>query len=292
MKRLHTLCALALGFLPLAGATAADTAPPAGTTTRLIYTPAVVIIPEVRTPQGELRSYRTAQGVSYWHAGLPVYKGDGVKLNVFVSTGGADLAETRVRLDNKEISRRTEAPWDVTLDTGDLSGGYHYVEAWARTGGDDPRASTASLVFFVDPKQAPQPDSSSPIVEAVPPPEDAPAPDLAPDQGGPSVQISADTPAAQKALDTGARVTVAAPVVFSVAGPGPDESYVYALYRGKEEIYRSKSRPIGSKVQLRPDAKDAPGLLPGVLRFVVWGADKQGRLGPPRIVELEVPREF
>lgn len=297
MNRLLALRALALGLLPLAAAHAADApaataaeAPPPGTvTTRLIYTPAVVVIPEVRTPDGEMRAYRTAGGVSYWHDGLPVYKGDSVKLNVFVSTGGADLAETRVRLDNKEISRRTEPPWDVTLDTGDLSTGYHYVEAWARTGGEDPRAATANLVFFVDPKPAPQPDNTSPVVETIPPPADAPAPVLARDQGGPAVQISADKPAAQKALDTGARVVVAAPVIFSVSGPGPDEGYVYALYRGADEIYRSKTRPVGSKVQLRPDAEGAPGLLPGVVRFVVWGTDKQGRLGPPRIVEIEVP---
>jgi hypothetical protein len=103
------------------------------------------------------------------------------------------------------------------------------------------------------------------------------------------VQISADTPAAQKALETGARVVIAAPVIFSVSGPGPDEGYVYALYRGADEIYRSKVKPIGSKVQLRPNAKDAPGLLPGVLRFVVWGADEGGRLGPPRVTEIEIP---
>jgi hypothetical protein len=257
-------------------------------TTRLVYTPAVVVIPEVRTPDGALRTYRTAQGVSYWHAGLPVYKGDAVKLNVFVSTGGADLAETRVRLDNTEIGRRTEAPWNVTLDTGDLAEGYHSVEAWARTGGDEPRDSTATVVLFVEPNQAPQATTASPIVEAIAPPDDAPAPDLAPDQGGPAVQLSADTPAAQKALETGARVVVSQPVTFSISGPGPDEGFIYALYRGKDEIYRSKLKTVGAKVALRPNTNDVPGLLPGFLRMVVWGSDKQGRLGPPRVIEVDV----
>lgn len=307
MKRFCALYALVAACLPL-GALAAEApaleapnpsangarqaTPAEGTvTTTLIYTPAVVIIPEVRTPDGEMRTYRTAQGVSYWHDGLPVYKGDDVKLNVFVSTGGATLAETRVRLDNKEISRRSEAPWNAEVDTGALEPGYHYVEAWAITGGQDPRDSTANLVFFVDPKQAPQADTASPVVGTVQPPADAPAPDIAPDQGGPAVRISADTPAAAKSLNAGERVTVAAPVIFSITGPGPEEGYVYSLYRGADEIYRSKVKPVGSKVQLRPDAKGAPGLLPGLLRFVVWGTDKQGRLGPPRVVEIEVPAQ-
>ena len=289
MKNLRATGVLALGLLALLPQ-AARAAEKETVTTRLIYTPAVVVIPEVRTPQGELRSYRTAQGVSYWHAGLPVYKGDRVKLNVFVSTGGAELAETRVRLDNQEISRRTEAPWNVTLDTGDLPEGYHYVEAWARTGGEDPRSATANVVFFVDPKQAPQADTASPIVDAIPAPDDAPAPNIAPDEGGPTVQLSADTPAAQKALETGARVLITEPVTFTVSGPGPEDGFVYALYRGSEEIHRSKELALGAKVKLRADAKDAPGLLPGVLRFVVWGVDKQGRLGPPRVTEIEIPR--
>jgi hypothetical protein len=289
MKNFPVVSLLLLGFatatLPRAVAAENEIV-----TTQLIYTPAVVVIPEVRAPDGALRTYRTANGVSYWQAGLPVYKGDAVKLNVFVSTGGADLAETRVRLDNVEISRRTEAPWNVSLDTGDMAEGFHHVEAWARTGGDEPRSATATVVFFVDPRQASQATTASPIVETIAAPEgEDPAPAIAPDEGGPAVQLSANSPAAQKALETGARVPISAPVTFTVSGPGPEEGYVYALYRGAEEIHRSKVLPLGTKVKLRPDAPDAPGLLPGVVRFVVWGADKRGRLGPPRVTEVEIP---
>lgn len=257
-------------------------------TSELIYTPAVVVIPEVRTAEGEIRTYKTPQGVSYWRAGLPVYKGDRVKLNVFVSTGGADLAETRVRLDNVEKDRRTAAPWHSTLETADLNEGYHYVEAWARTGGANPRAATAGLVFFVDPKQAPLASTTSPIVEDVPPPDNNPDVKLDPGAGGPAVQVSSDNSEAQKALEAGARVTLRDEVVFSVSGPGPSEGFVYALYRGDQQIHRSGVLNLSTRVKLRPNAPNAPGLLPGIIRFVVWGADQQGRLGAPRVTEVEV----
>jgi hypothetical protein len=226
-------------------------------TSELIYTPAVVVIPEVRTPDGELRTYRTPQGVSYWRAGLPVYKGDRVKLNVFVSTGGADLAETRVRLDNTEMDRRTAAPWHSSVDTGNLAEGYHYVEAWARTGGENPRAATAGLVFFVDPKPGTQADTASPVVQDVPPPSDMPDVKLNPGTGGPSVQISSEDPEIQKALDAGARVVIRGPAVFIVSGPGPSEGFVYALYRGDQQIHRSDVLKMDTRINLRPNAPNA-----------------------------------
>lgn len=258
-------------------------------TSELIYTPAVVVIGEVRTPDGEMRTYKTAQGVTYWRAGLPVYKGDRVKLNVFVSTGGAALAETRVRLDNVEKDRRTAAPWHSTLETADLAEGYHYVEAWARTGGDNPRSSTAGLVFFVDPRSEPLATTASPVVEDVPPPPDA-APEMKfdPGAGGPSVQISTEDAEARKALESGGRVALRNEVIFSVSGPGPEEGYVYALYRGDQQIHRSGVLPLSTRVKLRPNAPNAPGLLGGLVRFVVWGADKEGRLGAPRVTEVDV----
>lgn len=258
-------------------------------TSELIYTPAVVIIPEVRAPDGELRAYHTPDGVTYWRAGLPVYQGDRVKLNVFVSTGGVDLAETRVRLDNEERDRRTSAPWHSSVDTGALAEGYHFVEAWARTGGKAPRDATATLVFFVDPKSPPRVSADSPVVEDVPPPKSAPEPDVDASQGGPTVRLSSANAEARKALDAGTRVLLTGPVEFSVTGPGPDEGYIYALYRGDKQIHRSGTLPLDTRVNLRPDAPGAPGLQPGTLRFVVWGADKNGRLGPPRITDIEIP---
>ncbi|HEY3268574.1 MAG TPA: hypothetical protein VGM37_16770 [Armatimonadota bacterium] len=259
-------------------------------TTEIVYAPAVAVVPEVRTPAGELRVYKTPAGITYWRNGLPVYMGDSVKLNVFVSTGGADLAETRVRLDNVEKNRRTEAPWNAVIETGALEAGYHYVEAWARTGGADPQAATAGIVFFVDPKASEQGGVASPVVADVPPPAGAPAPSIDPGSGGPSVQISADLPDVQNALDAGVRAPIHGPVTFAVSGPAPTESFVYALYRNTQQVRRSDPLPLATKVKLRPDAPDAPGLQSGILRFVVWGADKQGRLGPPKIIEIEVAK--
>jgi len=279
--------ALALGP-PAFAAQGARTKAKEVVTSELIYTPAVVVIAEVRTPGNELRTYRTAKGVSYWRQGLPVFKGDRVKLNVFVSTGGAELAETRVRLDNVEVDRRTSAPWHSSLDTGVLAEGYHFVEAWARTGGDTPRDATAGLVFFVDPKQMPQATTESPIIEDVAPPENSPDVKLNPGEGGPAVQVSSEDAEAQKALDAGTRVMLKGPIVFSVSGPGPSECFIYALYRGDQQIHRSGVLAVGTRVNLRPNAPDAPGLLPGVLKFVVWGTDQEGRLGAPRVTEVEV----
>lgn len=255
--------------------------------TRLVFTPSVAIVPEVRTAQGELRTYRLADGATYWKEGLPVFRGDRVKINVFVSSGGEDLAESVVRLDNVTVSRKTAPPWDVGLTTDTLTEGYHFVEAWARTGGAEPRDASKTLVFFVDPRAVGQATTVSPVLETVALSDEA-VPKLPPAAGGPSVQISADLSDAQAALTSGKVLRLTGPVEFSISGPAPNEGFVYALYRGETEIHRSERLEVGTRVKLRPDAPDAPGLLPGRIWFVVWGMDRENRLGPARIVPVEV----
>ena len=46
------------------------------------------------------RTYNTPQGLSLWMNSLPIQQGDKIKLNVFAATGGADLKQIIVRLDN------------------------------------------------------------------------------------------------------------------------------------------------------------------------------------------------
>jgi hypothetical protein len=254
------------------------------------YVPTVTVVPEVYTPQGDMRTYRTARGVSYYHAGLPIYRGDNVRLNVFVATGGANLAEAIVRLNNVEIGRRTGPPWNVNLDTGPLAQGYHYIEAFARTGGANPQSSTANMVLFVDPRQAEQATTVSDIVDPLPAPGDLPVLQIDQGAGGPAVQVTSEDATARQHLTAGTPVSVNRNIIFSVSGPGPDEGYVYALYRGGQELHRSQVLPLTHRVQIRPDSPGQPGLLPGDIKFVVWGSDRAGRLGPPRVIDLHVMR--
>ena len=64
MKNIPIVSLLLLGFAAAAVPRAAA-AENEIVSTQLIYTPAVVVIPEVRAPDGALRTYRTANGVSY-----------------------------------------------------------------------------------------------------------------------------------------------------------------------------------------------------------------------------------
>ena len=252
------------------------------------YVPGVAVVPEVRTPSGELRTYRTGLGFSFWRTDLPIYKGDKVLLNVFVCLGGAELAESRVRVDNEEISRRSSAPWSAQLDTGTLKEGYHFVEAWAKTKGNSPHTATATVTLFIDP-HAPGASPQAPIVEPLASTPDPAVLTLPTTQGGPSVSLSCDDPAGQAALTKGAPVRIADPLVFAVSGPGPAEGFTYALYRGGSQIHKSDVLPIGTRIKLRRNAPGVPGLLPGAVTLVVWGTDKEGRIGPARKVALEVP---
>lgn len=252
------------------------------------YVPGVAVVPEVRTPSGEMRTYRTGLGYSYWRSDLPIYKGDKVLLNVFVCLGGAELAETRVRIDNEEIDRRNAAPWSVQLETGALKEGYHFVEAWAKTKGNKPHTATATVTLFIDPHAA----GSTPQAPVIEPVQSSPDPavlTLPPPQGGPSVSLASDTPAVQEALTKGTAVSITDPVVFSVSGPGPQEGFIYALYRAGAQAWKSDVLPVGTHIKLRRSDPANPGLLPGSLTLVVWGTDKDGRIGPARKVELNVP---
>jgi hypothetical protein len=279
------------GFVSVAGRlvlAAALTSACAGVALAEDYVPGVAVVPEVRTPSGELRTYRTGLGYSYWRSDLPIYKGDKVLLNVFVCLGGADLAETRVRIDNEEIDHRTAAPWSSQLDTGTLKEGYHFVEAWAKTKGNKPHAATATVTLFIDPHE-PGASPQAPLVEPLQSSPDPAVLTLPPAQGGPSVTLSCDNAAGQQSLAKGTPVSVADSVVFSVAGPGPSEGFVYALYRGGAQAWKSDVLPVGTHIKLRRSSPGNPGLLPGSLTLVVWGTDKDGRIGPARKVELNVP---
>ena len=112
--------------------------------------PGVTLVPDVLLADGQTpRIYDTPQGTTFWKEGLPVQQGDKVKLNVFVATGGADLKEIKVRLDNAPVADITTSPWNTVIDTASLSTGSHMIEVWAQATGDPPQSSTKQLSFFV-----------------------------------------------------------------------------------------------------------------------------------------------
>nr|MDQ2687605.1 hypothetical protein [Armatimonadota bacterium] len=95
---------------------------------RVSYKPGVAIVSEVMDAKGQQRTYNTPNGPSLWTDGLPIQKGDKIKLNVFAATGGAELGRIIVRLDNAKIAQIPKAPWNTVLDTAQMATGPHMVE--------------------------------------------------------------------------------------------------------------------------------------------------------------------
>jgi hypothetical protein len=120
--------------IALAVATGLVLAPMAARAAGDAYIPGIQITLEVRTPQGDLRSFqRPGQHPTYWAQDLPVVKGDKLTINPMITTGGAALKQVRVRLDSTQLSDRIEPPLRVDVDTAGLAEGYHMVEVWAST---------------------------------------------------------------------------------------------------------------------------------------------------------------
>lgn len=290
--------------------------------TKINYVPGITLVPDVLLPDGQKpRLYPnttpgstsgTAAGTTFWHEGLPIQQGDKIKLNVFVATGGADLKEIKVRLDNTQIADLTASPWNALIDTAKMDTGTHMFEVWAQATGDPPQSSTKALSFFivkqlvggdVGEQQAggqptegtPQPDPNTPA--ALPPfligktVDDSATVTI----GTRSADVPFTGPNSTPTTPAGDAVTVTGPTIFSVrTAPGSAATqYAYALVRDGNTILTSNlislvSRTVYTDVKIEPRTETQAGLRSGQVVLWVWGVDADGRPGSPSKVELDI----
>lgn len=286
------------------------------------YAPGVSLVPEVLLPDGTTpRMYNTTSGMSLWTNTLPVVQGDKVKLNVFAATGGAELKEIIVRVDNTKIADLAAAPWKTTLDTAKLGPGHHMVEVWAQSTGSHPRATTQTLLFYVASQLAtqfvPQPatqkvagslqQQNAGQVLTLPLPGENPVADTAPAldflkgqalDTNAQIAIYARSAAARTAatpgtLVTGSTLTVGEPYLLSVkpALGSSATQFAYALVRNGQVDYVSPSAFDMTRYQVRIEKLTAAGtgLGSGTVTLWVWGINKAGQPAEPAKTVLNIP---
>jgi hypothetical protein len=282
----------------------------------VVYSPGLALIPEVLQKDGvSEQTYNTTQGPSLWTETLPIPQGDKIKLNVFVATGGADLKEIIVRLDNARIADITTAPWSETLDTANMQAGYHMIEVWAQASGNPPQAATKTLTFFVTKDLAPQyrVEGSQQVlyqgtVTNLTPgaKTDINAAPVLPDfLKGKSqdlsagivvyMQSSASSPTTSGAAvpDTTGPLTINEPTLFYVqAAPGSTAvRYAYALVRDGTTINTSTA-PLElnyDRIRIEERSSTRSGLAPGTVMMWVWGVDADNRPSAPAKVQIVLP---
>lgn len=277
-------------------------------TSTLTYTPAITLTLEVQTPAGTPRVYPTAAGPTYWTQDMPVAVGDHVKLDIFVATGGGELQQAKVRLDNKLIATLNSFPWNTQIDTSAIGAGGHFLEVWAQELEPDGKRTAYAIKTITFTVQSSLPDSaanSTPVtavkgeqqvltgsmVADIPltgpgaPPALPQALATGAANSTATVSLSANDPAASQALSSGNVVSLSSPIVISVrATPGSTANrFVYALVRGDQTIYAADHATdlnlAEIRLQQRSDAQ--PGLLPGRVVLWVWGVDDHGDYGAP-----------
>ena len=279
--------------------------------TKINYVPGITLVPDVLLADDQTpRSYDTPQGPTLWKEGLPVQQGDKLKLNVFVATGGADLKEIKVRLDNAPIADITASPWNTTIDTAPLGTGSHMVEVWAQATGNPPQSNTKQLSFFllkqlVKGVQIEQ--AGGHPVEVTPTGDTNTAPLLPGFLAGKQADADAILAIYSRvaSLPSGSPTTavgtdpmaIDAPTIFIVrpARNSTAKQYAYALARDGQTILTSNTaysvsdpRQITAiKIQKRSDTTD--GLRSGQVSLWVWGVDADGRPGDPQKVQLVIP---
>ena len=285
--------------------------------TKINYIPGITIVPDVFLPDGHtLRTYKNApQGTTYWHEGLPIQQGDKIKVNSFVATGGADLQEIRVTLDNTQIADPKSSPWSAVVDTSQLSVGTHMLQVWAQASGDPPQSADKSLSFLVDKNLPPEflvkgiqdIQAGGQQTEITPAPDPDSAPLLPAPVAGKAIDSAAavsvgtrvaSLPAGSATEPVGTEpVMIQEPIVFTVhPSAGSDATqYIYALVRDGQTILApattySMIQPKEStviKIQKRTDSTS--GLRAGSVMLWVWGVDAEGRPGNPEKVQLQIP---
>lgn len=294
--------------------------------TSVAYAPGVSLVPEVLLPDGATpRMYNTTNGLSLWTNTLPVVQGDKVKLNVFAATGGAELKEIIVRVDNTKIADLAGAPWKTTLDTTKLGPGHHMVEVWAQSTGSHPAATTQTLMFYVASELAgqfvPQPpkqkvagslqQQSGGQVSTLPLPgeNNAAAMNIPPVldflKGQPldtnaqvmiyahSAAVGTPAQAGSGTMVTGSNITVNEPTLLSVkpASGSSAVQFAYALVRGGQVDYVSPVAFDIARYQVRIEKLNSSGtgLGSGMVTMWVWGIDKAGQPAEPIKTVLNIP---
>ena len=291
------------------------------------YKPGVAIVPEVLMPDGQTaRTYNTTNGLSLWTNTLPVVQGDKVKINVFAATGGAELKEIIVRLDNKKIADIASAPWNTLLDSTMLGSGHHMIEVWAQSTGDHPQSTTQTLMFYVAPQLAaqyvPQQPGLTPITQVagtqqslvgsnlttIPLPgennaDTAPTLDYLKDKTVDSnAQVAVYARSSMTGVEagtgggtmvTGATITVNEPTLLAVQPtPGSTASqFAYALVRAGRVVYAAPNPYDVTQFRVRVQKLNASGtgLASGPVTLWVWGVDKAGQPSEPVKTVLNIP---
>lgn len=276
------------------------------------YIPGISLVPEVLQPDGVTdRTYNTPQGLSLWTESLPVLQGDKVKLNVFAATGGSELKEIKIRLDNTKIADVTSAPWHTVLDTATLQPGYHMVEVWALASGDKPQSATKTLQFFVTKQLQPalvpttevkgiqQQRTNGATTETnlsdTPQPPDF----LKGQTPDPAATVTISARSAASSADTGgtpvmdAPVTINEPTLFIIqpATGSTATKYAYALVRDGM-TFASSDKPLSTsydRVRIEQRTDTEPGLRSGTVTMWVWGINAQGQPSEPVKTVLNIP---
>ena len=297
------------------------------------YKPGISLVPEVFRPDGVTDDmYETGQGLSLWSAvnagsstvntGMamdhPVPQGDKVKLSVFAATGGGELKEIKIRLDNVLIADIAKAPWHTTLDTEKLGNGVHMIEVWAVATGDNPQSTTQTLSFQVDPAflvkgiqeaQGPNGQSVENVLSGTPagtPDTFSDAPPKLPDylktqilNPDATVTITARSAASSEqaggATLTDTPVTVNEPTLFIVqpAVGSPATRFAYAIVRGGVTVSSSPEvlRTAYDRIRIERRSDTQAGLRPGKVTLWIWGVDKQGNYSNPVKTYLDIPSD-
>jgi hypothetical protein len=283
-----------------------------------VSTPQVSIDIEAYAPSGAMRLYSMPNGSSYWTSDLPIYRGDTVKIDVFVATGADELQHLKVRIDNVPVADLTKAPWTTSLPATTLGLGYHFVEAWVQVSGPKPRFATHSMEFMVaDPPSATvsQPtalvmgqeqilsqgqvvtvplDANAMADPATAPPLPAFLSTAKPDPKA-AVSIVLTDPEKNTTLDQKTAVQTSSPIVAIVAPTAHStaQQFTYMLERGSQTVVpATRLFPADSvHIRLQPRTSKTPGLLPGLTTIWVWGVDSDGNYGPPvsATVQLQPP---
>lgn len=290
-----------------------------------VFAPSLAIVPEIRTPQGDIRLYHeSGEKQTLWKPGLPVFLGDRMTLRFFASTGNVTIQEVRLRLDNEPVCTLTTAPWEITVDTKDWRGGYHFFEAFVQSSGARVPLGSATLVVFTQKATATAP-APKVILSAVPQSvveaareihtetaaeenEGSTTPDwrkwAPPHPGNTIASDERGIPQYRAALDARIHargtqaehqvkerqpVRIVQPQLFHIATGTGARCFVYALCRGEREIYRSEPLPVGTMIRLQSKQQsNGVGLYPGTLSVWVWAGDDVGNFGAPDCIQVQI----
>lgn len=267
------ICVLMAAVLLSAAAWSAQAAAPE-------YIPGIRILLEVRTPQGDLRSFQQpGMAPTYWSQDLPVVQGDSVTITPLISTGKSEVGEVKVRLDNKELADRIVIPFRVRVKTADMEPGYHLVEVWAATKAPGAKYRTATTTFLLVPRIDPllrvlegEGAAGGPVSE----------------EEGLSCAIRSLDPDVDKEVTASSTAKVTKPTLFFVvAGPAAKE-FSYTLTRDGQVTYTSQRLPVATHVLLEPRKPDGQGQEAGTLILTTRVGDGQGRFGAPAWITVNI----